>query len=646
MAHISRETTEDIAPGDGSGVFVNRMSRSGALLDRTFQSWVHPTAGTDEVVRARHRSLIASHVIGGALSAIVFAVYFTWVGAGGTAAAIACLCFVSQLVIALYLSRTGDLEVAHLFSAGNLTAVIVVASVLSGGSASFALVWLALVPLEAALSADRRIMIIASILAVAALIGLHAATLAGAIPSQMPLPVGEANLTLLTHLGAIAYAGALAASVQEIHRSAQREAETSREQYRLIAENTNDLITRHEATGQVAFASLASRTLLGVEPERLTGDGFAKLLSEDDRVRHAHSITRCLARGMPVAEEFKIEIERADGTGRREIWVEMRLQPVGPERGTAGAGSVIAVTRDISMRKSEAEALARARDEAERASRAKTAFLATMSHELRTPLSAIIGFSELLHRELLIKAREPKHADYCRIIHQSGEHLLSLVKDLLDVSKIESGKLSIVAEPLDVSEIAPGALDTLRPMAQSKGVNLHIQLEPDLPDVLADRRAVRQILINLVSNACKFTGAGGDVRLEAKRQGAFVEIAVSDTGIGIPSEHIAKLGQPFYQIDTRYARENEGAGLGLSIVRGLLDLQGGKLVIESEMGKGSIFTVSLPIDGEASADDAGSAKPPANSVNVIDLATLHRQKMDIAAQAGAEEPPAKIAAAS
>ncbi len=589
------------------GVVADRVIQSGALLDRLFGSYVHPLARGDSVLNARHLSLIASHVLGGALSAVVFAAYFAWIGAGGVAAGIASLCFISQLGIAAYLSRTGDLEVAHLFTAGNLTAIIVIAAALSGGSASFAVAWLALVPLEAALSADRRMMLIAAVLAVAALIGLHAATMAGLVPSQLPLPVTETQFALLTHLGAIAYAGTLAASIQKIHRSSQREIETSRELYRLIAENANDLITRHEATGEVTFASLASRSLFAVAPERLMGSGLSDLLSPEDRVRHAHSLTRCLAKGMPVSEEFRIEVERADGLGAKHIWVEMRCQPVGPRNGVMGAGSVIAVTRDISLRKIEADTIAHARDEAERASRAKTSFLATMSHELRTPLSAIIGFSELLHRDLLIKARDPKQADYCRIIHQSGEHLLSLVKDLLDVSKIESGKLSVVPEALDITEVAPCAMETLRPMAQTKGVALVCDIAESLPDVLADRRAVRQILINLVSNACKFTGAGGEVRLTAQRIGSELEIAVRDTGIGIAPEHIAKLGQPFYQIDTRYARENEGAGLGLSIVRGLLELQGGTLSIESEVGKGSRFMITLPIDGPAEEPNSVTA---------------------------------------
>ena len=627
----------------GVGVFVQFSSRIRGAFDRLIGAWVHPSVGNDDILRARHASLIASHLLGGTLSAAVFAIYFTSTGAPGAAAIIACLCFMSQIGIVLALSRSGDLELAHLLSAGNLTALVTVAAALSGGSSSFAIAWLILVPLEAALSADRRMMILATGLALLSLAGLHGATLLGLLPPRMTMPVDGQLLTFITYLGGIGYAGALVSSVQDIHRRSAREVEASRELYRLIAENANDLVTRHDAFGRITFASLASRTLLGLDSGYLQKTGFEPLLSAADWERHTRSLTRCLAQGVPVSEEFRLERPRADGTGRDPVWIEMRCQPVAPVAGGM-AGSIIAVTRDITQRKSEALELARARDEAERASRAKTAFLATMSHELRTPLNAIIGFSEILHRDLLIKDRAPKQADYARIIHESGEHLLSLVRDLLDVSKIESGKLSVVADPFALDEVVPMAVDTLRPLAMSKGLVLACDIEPDLPDLLADRRAVRQILINLVSNACKFTEKGGRITISARRAGPNIELAVSDTGIGIAPEHIAHLGQPFYQVDTRYARQNEGAGLGLSIVRGLVELHDGALVIESEVGRGSRFAVTLTADIEA-VEPVDTVKPPKTGV-VVDLADLHRrqaQRPDAHASATATGPSASRA---
>jgi cell cycle sensor histidine kinase DivJ len=579
-----------------------------AAVQDYFRGLVHPDAKTDEVVRARHSSLIASHMLGGSVSAFVFAGYMAWTGAPGIATLVAAFCFLAPVGIALFLSRTGRLEIAHLMSAAQLAVLVALAAALTGGTRSFALMWLAIVPLEAALSADRRMMIMATVLAVGVLGGLHVATGAGLLPTPVHLPIPVAGAAFATCLGAVAYAGALAANVQQVHRGAARALEASREHYRLIAENATDLITRHEPGGKLSFASLASRGLLGVEPDDLMTYGFEARLQPVDRERYRQAIARAFGTIEAVSEQFRLEPAGDNGPdSQSELWVEMRCQrAAGAEPGRT---YVIAVTRDISHAKREAIELARAREEAERANRAKTAFLATMSHELRTPLSAIIGFAEILHRELLIKAREPKHADYCRMIHQSGEHLFSLVKDLLDVSRIESGNLKIEVEPFALRDVVIAGMETLRPQADAKGLTLVANVEPGLPDLLADRRATKQILINLVSNAVKFTSRGGTVAISARPLGERIEITVADDGIGIPPEHIARIVQPFYQVETSYARRSDGVGLGLSIVRGLIDLHGGDLRIESEPGAGSRFIVTLPAVCEADETTHGRAAP-------------------------------------
>ena len=624
-------------------MIINRIAAAQAAINEIFRSCVHPDVGADDMLRARHGSLIASHALGGLLSAVVFASYFAWSGAAGLAAVVAALCFLSPLAIAWHLSRTGRLDVAHLLSSANLAALVTLAAALSGGTASFALAWLALVPLEAALSANRRVMAIATGLAIAALLGLHVATTQGMLPPPLSLPVDPAMLALVTLLGAVAYACGLVANVQEIHRQSARALEESRERYRLIAENANDLITRHDANGRTAFASLASTAILGRTPDQLVAAGLETALEPDDRERFAAAIARCHLSGLPVAEEFQIQraLAEAQPPTLETIWLEMRCQPVLVDGRVA---TVIAVTRDITQRRAELVEVARARDEAQRVSRAKSAFLATMTHELRTPLNAIIGFSEILHRELLIRSREPKHADYCRAIHQSGEHLLSLVKDLLDVSKIESGKFSVAEEPFALRDIARSAVETLYPLAQQKSLRIDLKLAADLPELLADRRATKQILINLVSNACKFTEAGGVITVTAEETDGTIEMVVSDTGIGIAPEHLSKIGQPFYQIETAYSRQNEGAGLGLSIVRGLAELQGGTLRIESTVGVGSRFIVTLPADDYVADETEAVAPATAASPKIIDLAEIHQQRLARSQQDSAATPDARPAA--
>lgn len=582
-------------------------SLTGAVNDYV-RDWVHPAVRDDAMLRARHASLITSHLLGGLISAFVFAGYFAWKGAPAFAAIVATACFLSPIGIALFLSRTGRLDIAHLLSSVQLAALITLAAAMTGGTKSFALLWLAIVPLEAALSADRRMMILATVSAVGALAVLHLAQGAGLLPTPVALPIGTEGAAFATCLGAVAYAGALASSVQKVHRSAALEIERSRERYRLIAENTNDLITRHDASGGISFASLASKTILGLGHDELQAKGFEIRLATADHDRYRDAIRRAMTSTEAISETFELPEATIAGAAEPAKWVELRCQRVAHAASETGPYSVIAVTRDITRAKAEAIELARAREEADRANRAKTAFLAAMSHELRTPLSAIIGFAEILHRELLIKAREPKHADYCRIIHQSGEHLLSLVKDLLDVSRIESGRLTIDPEPFALRDVAVSVLETLRPQADGKNLTLTSTLPPDLPDLLADRRATKQILINLVTNALKFTHDGGTIAVTARAVGSDVEIVVADDGIGIAPEHIARIVQPFYQVETGYARHNEGVGLGLSIVRGLIDLHGGTLVIESEPGHGSTFRVTLPADIEdAQKEGAGTS---------------------------------------
>ena len=246
-------------------------------------------------------------------------------------------------------------------------------------------------------------------------------------------------------------------------------------------------------------------------------------------------------------------------------------------------------------------------------SRAKSAFIATVSHELRTPLNAILGFSELLNRELLAKPREVRQVEYCRIIHESGEHLMSLVRDLLDISKIEAGKLTICTEPFAVRDVVRSAIETLHPAARAKSIAIEVTIDDELDEMVGDQRALKQMLMNLLSNACKFTPAGGRIELSAAPVGHHVALAVRDTGIGIPADHVARLGEPFYQVDSSYARQLDGAGLGLAIVRGLVGLHRGRLEIESTPREGSCFTLVLPLDVEARIDcvPAASAVHPA-----------------------------------
>jgi two-component system, cell cycle sensor histidine kinase PleC len=252
---------------------------------------------------------------------------------------------------------------------------------------------------------------------------------------------------------------------------------------------------------------------------------------------------------------------------------------------------------DMSRELEEArdEAL-RKRTEAETANASKTAFLANMSHELRTPLNAILGFSEIIARECLGPIGSPRYKEYAGDIHTSGSHLLSLINDLLDVAKIEAGRMEIEPQMIETARALDGAVKFVGPKARERNQSLTITVDDAAAVLFADERALKQIVINLVTNSVKFTRDGGRIDVAARRNadGDF-ELTVTDNGAGVPKEKLDRIFKPFSRVDNRYDSENAGTGLGLSLVRGLAELHGGRAWMESELGKGSCVHVMFPI---------------------------------------------------
>ncbi len=260
-------------------------------------------------------------------------------------------------------------------------------------------------------------------------------------------------------------------------------------------------------------------------------------------------------------------------------------------------------TREL---QSTLEELAVERDRAEAADRTKSAFLATMSHELRTPLNSIIGFTGIILQGLAGPLNAEQHKQL-EMVRNSSRHLLALINDVLDISKIEAGQLQVSSEPFDLRASIDKVVGIVRPMAEKKGLALRLELTPELGELVSDPRRVEQVLLNLLNNAIKFTDQG-EVALTAEivsgalpTADAAIRIAVADTGIGIKPEDLNKLFQPFRQIDTGLTRQHEGTGLGLAICRRLAELLGGEVHAASEWGKGSVFTFTLPVKGSREA---------------------------------------------
>ncbi|MCK6449479.1 MAG: ATP-binding protein [Alphaproteobacteria bacterium] len=291
------------------------------------------------------------------------------------------------------------------------------------------------------------------------------------------------------------------------------------------------------------------------------------------------------------------DIEYQTGDGR---W--LRLSET-----RTGDGGVAMVFSDITNLKRAEAALRKAAEEAEAASQAKSQFLANMSHELRTPLNAIIGFAEIIADEILGHAAQDRYRAYARDIRASGMHLLDVISQVLDMSKIDAGRFDLREERIDLAEVTMSATRLVERLARDAKLQLSVDLPPDLPMLMADRRALRQILINLLSNAIKFTGPGGRVALAAAIEpGGDLAIAVSDTGIGIAEQDIPTALAPFGQIDSAMTRERPGTGLGLPIVKALTELHGGSLAIESKLGVGTTVRLRLPARRLVQAEKAAA----------------------------------------
>src|SRR6185295_19442729 len=275
---------------------------------------------------------------------------------------------------------------------------------------------------------------------------------------------------------------------------------------------------------------------------------------------------------------------------------------------------VVAVMRDVTERKNQEEALERARAEADQANAAKVKFLANMSHELRTPLNAIIGFSDMLINEERMRLDGPRRREYAGLINDSGNHLLAVVNGILDMSKLETGDFELSPEPFGPTQVIGSCCDLLKLKARDNGIDLSMRLPDNLPEIIADKRSFKQILLNLISNAVKFTERGGRVTVSAAVEVAEIVVTVEDTGVGISAEDLPKVGRPFFQARGTYDRRHDGTGLGLSIVRGLVDLHGGSMNVSSQVGRGTRFAVRLPLNCETARPASNSSVPKPSNV--------------------------------
>jgi PAS domain S-box-containing protein len=374
------------------------------------------------------------------------------------------------------------------------------------------------------------------------------------------------------------------------HRS-RRDADLVQARFQGVLESAPDAIVIVNGTGRIVLFNAQARTLFGYGAVEMIGEPIERLLPQRLRGSHIGHRTGYIRapRMRAMGEGRELNGRRANG---EEFPVEISLSPIDTEAGRL----VMSAIRDISERKRFERTLQEKNLELERASRAKDHFLATMSHELRTPLNAIIGFTGLM----LMKLPGPLTPDQEKqlgLVQSSGKHLLSLINDLLDLAKIESGNVELQLEPVECRPIVEEVMQTLRPQAQLKGLQLDLAWPASPVVARADRRALQQILINLANNAVKFTAQGSvTLRGECFEEGgrAWVDLSVTDTGLGISAEDQTRLFQAFTQVGDAHARRKvEGTGLGLHLSRKLAELMDGHIVVRSAPGEGSRFTLRL-----------------------------------------------------
>ncbi|HZC57396.1 MAG TPA: PAS domain-containing sensor histidine kinase [Xanthobacteraceae bacterium] len=587
-----------------------------AQVRHYIETLIHPTAQRDVLTAARHRAFIAPRLLGSVIALASFPVYLLIRGAPSMIELLAFAWLIVPILTAYFLSRTGRYESAHILSSLALAGLVTAVAASTGGIASFAAIWLVIVPLEAALSASRRVVAAASTFA------LSAAGLLVLLGEVYILPSPSANApAAFAALGIVSaglYATGLALGAEALARTSFWLLYAEEDRYRLLARNITDVITRHGRDGAVLFVSPAAEALFGLRVADLHGHGLFDRVHVTDRPAYLTALGDAAALGATSSVEFRVRRDGADADGQPAaefVWIEIRCRPLEPATADAGNGrEVVAVLRDVTERKRLQLAQLDAHAEAERANDAKSRFLATMSHELRTPLNAVIGFSDMLMKESELMLDLKRRNEYAGLINDSGTHLLSVVNGILDMSKIETDNFEITPEPFAPAQVIASCCSLLALRADDAGIRLEKIAATDLPEIVADKRAINQILLNLLSNAIRFTDRGGTVTVSARAEAATMTFAVEDDGVGIGEADLTRVGEPYFQAATSYDRRHTGTGLGLSIVKGLVRLHGGDLSIRSRVGQGTRVTVRLPLDCERALPARKPAAQLANGV--------------------------------
>jgi len=362
----------------------------------------------------------------------------------------------------------------------------------------------------------------------------------------------------------------------------------AQQMYRLMTEEASDVILMYESDGRIVFASGALERVLGRTVDEIEQRRFLTLVHPDD----LHDAAKIVER--PPLGGTNTGCFRILHAAGHYVWIEFTTRAT---YDTAGGDlqNFISVCRDVTARKEQEFETKAAQERAEAASQAKSRFLANMSHELRTPLNAVIGFTDLMRQQMFGALGSDRYVEYTTLIYDSGQLLLDLISDMLDMAKIEAGKLELNLERVDLTGTIEDCVRLLQVRADRGGLDLQIKRPPGPVSLIADRRALKQVLLNLLTNAIKFTPAGGTVVIAFHSDGERAKLSVRDTGIGIPAHELPRLGRPFEQVCGDPMLAKSGTGLGLALVRALVEKHGGTWRIDSKEGIGTEVSVDFPL---------------------------------------------------
>lgn len=364
--------------------------------------------------------------------------------------------------------------------------------------------------------------------------------------------------------------------------------------YRLLAEEASDIVVVYDPDGSIYFSSSALQRILKRDASDVARSRFTEIIHPED----AALASTILA--TPLRDETLTATYRFRHGDGHYVWLETMVRGI-HDNTTGELRNVIMVSRDVSDRVLREQEIKAAQERAESANKAKSRFLANMSHELRTPLNAVIGFTDMMRQQTFGPLGNERYQEYATLIYDSGQLLLDLISDMLDMAKIEAGKLELNIENVDFNSTVEDSVRMLRDRAENSGLELTLSMPKQNVFAAADKRAVKQIMLNLLTNAIKFTPAGGHVGVSVRTGDGQATISVRDTGIGIPADDLERIGNPFEQVNGDPMLAKSGSGLGLALVRALVEKHGGSLRIESEEGVGTDVRVSFPLQARGRA---------------------------------------------